>query len=79
MNSSKRFEKLLEPGYIGHVQTRNRIIKTANGTSFIDLDTVHYWDTVTYKSVCTGINTSMCEFFNPARRLLPMGVPVMLM
>jgi 2,4-dienoyl-CoA reductase (NADPH2) len=34
--SSQRFEKLLEPGYIGKVRTRNRIIKTANGTSFIE-------------------------------------------
>ncbi|MFC1971294.1 hypothetical protein ACFLV0_05160 [Chloroflexota bacterium] len=32
----KRFTKLLEPGYIGKVKTRNRIIKTANGTSFIE-------------------------------------------
>jgi 2,4-dienoyl-CoA reductase (NADPH2) len=31
-----KFEKLLEPGYIGKVRTRNRIIKTANGTSFIE-------------------------------------------
>ena len=34
--SSNKFEKLLEPGNIGKVRTRNRIIKTANGTSFID-------------------------------------------
>jgi len=34
--SSQKFEKLLEPGFIGKVRTRNRIIKTANGTSFID-------------------------------------------
>jgi 2,4-dienoyl-CoA reductase (NADPH2) len=33
---SNRFQKLLEPGYIGKVRTRNRIIKTANGTSFIE-------------------------------------------
>jgi 2,4-dienoyl-CoA reductase (NADPH2) len=30
------FQRLLEPGYIGKVRTRNRIIKTANGTSFIE-------------------------------------------
>ena len=35
MNNTK-FEKLLEPGYIGKVRTRNRMIKTANGTSFIE-------------------------------------------
>jgi 2,4-dienoyl-CoA reductase (NADPH2) len=34
--SNARFEKLLEPGYIGKVCTRNRIIKAANGTSFIE-------------------------------------------
>ena len=34
--SSGKFVKLLEPGYIGKVRTRNRIIKTANGTSFIE-------------------------------------------
>ncbi|MBN1570371.1 MAG: FAD-dependent oxidoreductase [Acidobacteria bacterium] len=33
-----RFEKLMEPGRIGPVQTRNRIIKTANGTSFMEED-----------------------------------------
>lgn len=36
MDSSNRFEKLLEPGYIGKVRTRNRMIKAANGTSFIE-------------------------------------------
>ena len=35
----KQFEKLMEPGQIGPVKTRNRIIKTANGTSFMDFDT----------------------------------------
>ncbi len=34
--SNTRFEKLLEPGYIGKVRTRNRMIKAANGTSFIE-------------------------------------------
>jgi 2,4-dienoyl-CoA reductase (NADPH2) len=32
------FEKLLEPGFIGPVKTRNRMIKTANGTSFMEED-----------------------------------------
>ncbi len=35
---SGRFAKLLEPGQIGRVRTRNRIIKTANGTSYMDED-----------------------------------------
>jgi 2,4-dienoyl-CoA reductase (NADPH2) len=33
---SSRFEKLMEPSSIGKLRTRNRIIKTANGTSFIE-------------------------------------------
>jgi 2,4-dienoyl-CoA reductase (NADPH2) len=33
---NKKFQKLLEPSYIGKVKTRNRIIKTAQGSSFIE-------------------------------------------
>jgi 2,4-dienoyl-CoA reductase (NADPH2) len=33
-----RFQKLFEPGMIGPVKVKNRIIKTANGTSFMDAD-----------------------------------------
>ena len=36
---AQQFEKLMEPGRIGPVKTRNRIIKTANGTSFMDFET----------------------------------------
>lgn len=32
------FEKLLTPGMIGPVKTRNRMLKTANGTSFMEPD-----------------------------------------
>ncbi len=35
---TERFERLLEPGMIGPVKTRNRIIKTANGTSYVEED-----------------------------------------
>ena len=35
---TQRFERLMEPGQIGPVKTRNRIIKTANGTSYVDPD-----------------------------------------
>ena len=35
---SHPFEKLFEPGMIGPVKVKNRIIKTANGTSYIDED-----------------------------------------
>jgi 2,4-dienoyl-CoA reductase (NADPH2) len=33
-----QFEKLMEPGYIGRVRTRNRIIKTASGTGLTEPD-----------------------------------------
>lgn len=36
--SSRQFAKLLEKGQIGRITTRNRMIKTANGTSFIQPD-----------------------------------------
>jgi len=35
---TQRFERLMEPGMIGPVKTRNRIIKTANGTSYVESD-----------------------------------------
>ena len=37
-DSRERFERLLQPGTIGPVTTRNRIIKTANGTSYMEAD-----------------------------------------
>jgi 2,4-dienoyl-CoA reductase (NADPH2) len=36
---SQQFKLLMEPGQIGPVKTKNRIIKTANGTSFMDFET----------------------------------------
>ena len=38
MARSSRFEKLMEPGYIGRVRTRNRIIKTASGGGLVERD-----------------------------------------
>lgn len=38
MTSMKKFEKLMEPGYIGQVRTRNRIIKTASGYGLAEKD-----------------------------------------
>ncbi len=35
---TQRFEKLMQPGMIGPVRTRNRMLKTANGTSFMEKD-----------------------------------------
>ncbi|MFC2122522.1 FAD-dependent oxidoreductase [Bacteroidota bacterium] len=36
MTIDNKFQKLLEPSYIGKARTRNRIIKTGQGTSFIE-------------------------------------------
>jgi 2,4-dienoyl-CoA reductase (NADPH2) len=36
MANSTKFEKLMEPGYIGRLRTRNRIIKTAAGTGYAE-------------------------------------------
>jgi 2,4-dienoyl-CoA reductase (NADPH2) len=36
MSGNARFEKLLSQGQIGKIKTKNRFIKTANGTSFIE-------------------------------------------
>jgi 2,4-dienoyl-CoA reductase (NADPH2) len=38
MASGTRFKRLMEPGYIGRVHTRNRTIKTAAGTGLIEKD-----------------------------------------
>ena len=38
MTSRSKFEKLMEPGYIGRVRTRNRIIKTASGGGLVEKD-----------------------------------------
>ena len=35
---STRFNKILEPGMIGSIKTRNRMLKTSNGTSFMEED-----------------------------------------
>ena len=34
MTTAKTFEKLMEPGYIGSLRLKNRIIKTAAGTGY---------------------------------------------
>jgi 2,4-dienoyl-CoA reductase-like NADH-dependent reductase (Old Yellow Enzyme family) len=38
---NKRFEKLLEPGHIGSIKTRNRIIKTGAGVFMWHRDETH--------------------------------------
>ncbi len=35
---SQRYERILQPGRIGPITTRNRFLKTANGTSFMEKD-----------------------------------------
>jgi len=55
MASGARFEKLMEPGYIGKVRLRNRIIKTAAGTGLIEKDgTVGETMKVFYKTMAKG-------------------------
>jgi 2,4-dienoyl-CoA reductase (NADPH2) len=39
MMAETQFVKLLEPGYIGKVKTKNRLVKTAQGSSVIQPDT----------------------------------------
>jgi 2,4-dienoyl-CoA reductase (NADPH2) len=41
---SGRFERLMAPGVIGKIKTRNRFIKTANGTSYIEHETGYVGD-----------------------------------
>jgi 2,4-dienoyl-CoA reductase-like NADH-dependent reductase (Old Yellow Enzyme family) len=36
MSANQRFARLSEPGQIGKIKTKNRLIKTANGTSYIE-------------------------------------------
>jgi hypothetical protein len=41
MNSSKRFRRLLEPGYIGAIRTRNRLLKTGSTLGFYPWEDGH--------------------------------------
>jgi len=41
MSASSRYEKLLEPGYIGSVKTRNRIVKSGAGMLMWHQDDLH--------------------------------------
>ena len=36
MTSSGKFSKLLQPGKIGQVNTKNRIVRSAAGTDYLD-------------------------------------------
>ena len=51
-----KFEKLLEPGYIGKVKTRNRMVKTGAGTFMWHEDETHMNKTVLayYESLARG-------------------------
>ena len=54
--SDKRFEKLLEPGKIGPVKTRNRMIKTGAGTFMWHEDELHMNENIKayYESLARG-------------------------
>ncbi|MFC1928568.1 FAD-dependent oxidoreductase [Chloroflexota bacterium] len=56
MVASKRFEKLLEPGRIGSVKTRNRMIKTAAEMGFWSEEELHMNETVKafYEAIAKG-------------------------
>jgi len=54
--SNKQFEKLLEPGKIGPVKTRNRMIKTGAGTFMWNEDELHMNENIKayYESLARG-------------------------
>jgi 2,4-dienoyl-CoA reductase (NADPH2) len=56
MTGQKRFEKLLEPGYIGPVKTRNRIIKTGAGMFMWHEDDLHMNEAIKafYEAIARG-------------------------
>ena len=56
MSPIKRFEKLLEPGYIGPVKTRNRLIKTGATTLYWHEDELHMNKTILayYEAIARG-------------------------
>ena len=55
MSRKASFEKLMEPGYIGGVRTRNRIIKTALGYGLAEPDgTIGERSTALYERMARG-------------------------
>jgi 2,4-dienoyl-CoA reductase (NADPH2) len=56
MRAAGKFERLLEPGYIGSVKTRNRLIKTAAGLSMWHEDDLHMREEVKafYEGIARG-------------------------
>jgi 2,4-dienoyl-CoA reductase (NADPH2) len=54
--ATKKFEKLLEPGYIGSVKTRNRMVKTGAGTFMWHQDELHMNEAIKayYESLARG-------------------------
>jgi 2,4-dienoyl-CoA reductase (NADPH2) len=64
MTKRTKFEKLLEPGYIGRVRTRNRIIKTASGTGLVDPGGIQGEAMKAYYEPIAkgGVGMIICEF-----------------
>ena len=56
MKTKGQFERILEPGYIGSVRTRNRIIKTAAGLNMWHEDDLHMREEVKafYEGIARG-------------------------
>ena len=54
MSDKLKFEKLLEPHYIGRLKTRNRIVKTAAGMSYQTDDYMNEKSKAFYESLARG-------------------------
>jgi len=56
MSASDTYQKLLSPGYIGSVKTRNRIIKSGSGLVMVHEDDVHMSEEMKalYESMAVG-------------------------
>jgi len=56
MGASDKYQKLLSPGYIGSVKTRNRIIKSGSGLVMVHEDDVHMREEMKalYESMAAG-------------------------
>ena len=56
MSPTAKFKKLIEPGYIGSVRTRNRLIKTGATTLYWHEDELHMNKTILayYEAIAKG-------------------------
>lgn len=78
IESSRTFSRLFEPGYIGKLRLRNRIVMAAIGTGYAELDGRFSWQDIDYyieraKGGVGLIITSIClaSRVDPAERRMP--------